>query len=689
MMKHSRKPCLHGVYAGLLGKALTVVFAVAALQLTVCAATVTLAPPSGTTTNVLALYSGDTAVEIAGPGTVTLNPANTYTGGTTLSGGTLAYSGTYHDGVSPIGSGALNITGGTISGSGTIANDITATAAASFAPKGTLVLSGNNTITGQLQVQTNTLEIAGGTTKVAGISLAPSSGMAHLRQSGGTVTVGANLQLSPVKGITSSYTMTGGTLDLQGKYKILVYGNGGSGASVSTLDVSGDAVIKNVDILYIHKNFNKLTDSSFTINVHDGGRIGFETTVYSSASTVIGEAFTVDGGILANDYAKGSSRTGREWIDSVASIAVGPKGATFTTDNGAKAGMAQIKCPVTAVAAATGETAKGVAFDGGQWEFMAEGNAYEGPTVIKNEAVLFLDANGTIPSTSTVTVGSGSELCAGGGNKTVTDLVLEKDAILGFGTSSSTPYTLTVTGSLTLPAYAKIALYNADTPTTTALTTAGTYAVLQVPAEYAAALATVRWSCATASAGNTYTFSVATEGDTATLSMTIAAKPAAGTDFTVAAGEKCSLGATAVGSETITVNGTLLIDGDLTGTGADGKVIVGNGGVLDVTGTIKPQTSGATFDFYLNAGASLFVRSLQSAESYDTTHPIHFNGCTIYPVASTTPSTTVTYPAADLAKVPSTYVELTNPEDVENMEKMLDKFNEDDDVTAVFTNWDN
>ena len=44
---------------------------------------------------------------------------------------------------------------------------------------------------------------------------------------------------------------------------------------------------------------------------------------------------------------------------------------------------------------------------------------------------------------------------------------------------------------------------------------------------------------------------------------------------------------------------------------------------------------------------------------------------------------------ADLAKVPSTYVELTSEEDVENMEKMLDKFNEDDDVTAVFTNWDN
>ena len=44
---------------------------------------------------------------------------------------------------------------------------------------------------------------------------------------------------------------------------------------------------------------------------------------------------------------------------------------------------------------------------------------------------------------------------------------------------------------------------------------------------------------------------------------------------------------------------------------------------------------------------------------------------------------------ADLAKVPSTYVSLENEEDAENMEKMLDKFNEDDDVVAVYHNWDN
>ena len=67
--KYDRKPRFQRLYAGLLGKALAAALAVAALQLTVCAATVTLAPPSGTSTNVLALYAGETSVEIAGPGT--------------------------------------------------------------------------------------------------------------------------------------------------------------------------------------------------------------------------------------------------------------------------------------------------------------------------------------------------------------------------------------------------------------------------------------------------------------------------------------------------------------------------------------------------------------------------------------------------------------------------------------------
>ena len=651
MIKYDRKPRFQRLYAGLLGKALAAVFAVAALQLTVCAATVTLAPPSGMTTNVLALYSGDTAVEIAGPGTVTLNPDNTYTGGTTLSGGTLAYSGTYHDGVSPLGAGTLSIASAdaVVSGSGTIANAIFATQIANFAPEGTIALSGNNVFSTHIYVFQNTLEVTGGETRSSGgLYLAyPSdrtTGTAHFRQSGGSVTLGANVQLAAIKGTISSFTMTGGSFNVGGN-NVLVYGSTGSGTSHSSIDISGDAVLSNINLLYVHSN--NPADADLSANIHDGGRLGFKMARHSSSSAHATVRLAVNGGTLANDNSGVSKATLKDWISTrgVASVTVGPKGATFTTDNGAKAGTAQIARAITAEAAEAGETAKGLTFDRGCWEFTAAGNAYEGPTVIKNGAVLFLDANGTIPSTSTVTVDSDSELCAGGGNKTVTDLVLEKDAILGFGTSSSTPYTLTVTGSLALPAYAKIALYNADTPMTTALTTAGTYAVLQVPAEYAAALAAVNWSPAKTSSDKTYSFSVATEGDTATLSMTIADKPASGIDFTIASGEKYALGDTTVGSETITVNGYLFIDGDLAGNDAGGKLIVGNGGVLDVTGTIKPQSTGATFDFYLNAGASLFVRTLQSSETFVTDHPLHFDGCTVYPVASTTPSTTVTYPA--------------------------------------------
>ena len=229
MIKYDRKPRFQRLYAGLLGKALAAVFAVAALQLTVCAATVTLAPPSGTSTNVLALYAGETSVEIAGPGTVSLNPANTYTGGTTLSGGTLAYYGTYHDGASPLGSGALNITSedAAISGSGTIANDISAAVNMTFSPDEKITLLGNNVFSALTDVTRNTLEIAGGETCITGglYLCLSSAGTAHFRQTGGSVQmVNSNVHLGNYKGVTTSFTMTGGSFDVNGK-NFLLYGN--------------------------------------------------------------------------------------------------------------------------------------------------------------------------------------------------------------------------------------------------------------------------------------------------------------------------------------------------------------------------------------------------------------------------------------------------------------------------------
>ena len=44
--------------------------------------------------------------------------------------------------------------------------------------------------------------------------------------------------------------------------------------------------------------------------------------------------------------------------------------------------------------------------------------------------------------------------------------------------------------------------------------------------------------------------------------------------------------------------------------------------------------------------------------------------------------------SAQIEMVPQNYVKLTNPEDIKNMEKMLDMFEDNDDVQNVYHNWD-
>ncbi|MCL2512482.1 MAG: YebC/PmpR family DNA-binding transcriptional regulator [Oscillospiraceae bacterium] len=44
--------------------------------------------------------------------------------------------------------------------------------------------------------------------------------------------------------------------------------------------------------------------------------------------------------------------------------------------------------------------------------------------------------------------------------------------------------------------------------------------------------------------------------------------------------------------------------------------------------------------------------------------------------------------SAEAEYIPSTYVALTNPDDIKNMSKMLEMFEDNDDVQAVFHNWE-
>ncbi|MBR1609501.1 MAG: autotransporter-associated beta strand repeat-containing protein [Kiritimatiellae bacterium] len=614
----------------------------AALSVTLCAlvhsasaATVTLAPPAGTTTNVLQVFSGDTALVVAGPGTVSLSAANSHTGGTTLSGGTLALSGDVPaSGRSQIGTGALTITGGTLRGSGTVARGIAATAATTLAGDPALALAGNNDFQAGAAFAEGTVEISGGETAFGGrIDLGNQAGeTATLRVSGGTVTSAGNLQRGYVANANSTLIMTGGTFDVGGKNSVVGF-NGGP--VVATTDISGGASLRNLGNFYIHSNGG--SSSVNEVIVHDGGTFGF-VSFYDSASATT--TLLVDGGTLANDTTgASSSRTSSNangWIrNNITSLKAGSGGMTFKTDNGADAGLAQIRMPIFAETAGEGDTANGVTFENGNWGYYVAGNAYEGPTVIKNGAALFLYSSGTIPSGSAVTVASGGELCVcGDANrpKTVSSLVLQDGAILGFGSNLNA---LTVSESATLPSFAKIALYNSANPTTGKNNTAGTYAVLKVPSAYADALRSVRWSCATAASGKSYTFSVATSGDTATLSMTIA------DDASGAISGSSTLAANYSVDSDIVVNnsGTLVAQGNIVGSSTGGSITINNGGTLDASGGyIRPVSSdGNSFHLYLNNGGSLVVDRIEGssnstlANQANATPMFHFNGGTIFP----------------------------------------------------------
>ncbi len=644
----------------------------ALLPAALCADTVTFAPPAGTTTNALALYTGDTALNITGPGTVKLNPSNSHTGGTTLSGGTLAISGDVPaDIASPVGTGTFTVSGGTLLGSGTFGGDITGTGNfTSLAPNG-WAWTGDNTFAATNTIADGILEIAGGTTafnsalnvcrttegpsglRVTGGTVtigdrfhlgepAPAAGLGDLpasyEQTGGTVTMGGNLQLgfSDSKYGQTTFTMTGGTFNTS---KNIVSGYNTT-YTTNTIDVSGTAVLGCAGNVYVHNGNNNGTGNRMDINVHDGGTFG-SAALYSNNSTTKTH-LRVNGGVLRNDKSGSSYTSYFQWIGGTAnnvskqltSFTVGPKGLTFLAKNGNSSGVAQVYSPMTAEPAGEGETPAGVTIASGRFAYYLAMD-YEGPTLIKNGAYLYLSANGMLPAASAVTVEGGGMLRLLGVDKTISALTLQENATLGFGTPSSgaNSSALTVSGSLVLPSRAKIALYTKVDPSGTAKSDNGTYVVLKVPVGYADALRSTEWLCSSLVNGKTAAFEVSTDADYATLSVTIS---------------DATAGVYSAGTHTVT-NTALSVSGDidlygtlqLTGSGNNGKVggttggalKIHNGGVLDVSNGNIETVPSSSFDLYLENGGSIFVKNIQAtANTWDNRGCFHFNGGTIYPV---------------------------------------------------------
>jgi autotransporter-associated beta strand protein len=173
-----------------------------------------------------------------GAGTTTLSVANTYTGNTTISSGTLLVNGSTS-------TGAVTVNGGTLGGTGTIDGTVTVSSGGTLAPGsggiGALTVSGNLTLNAG---STNVFDVDG-------------SGSGNdMVAAGASVTYGGVLQIAPTGTFTTgqNFTLFSGAGAASASNFSSVTGSPGSGLgftftngvlSVVTTGPSGPATITN------------------------------------------------------------------------------------------------------------------------------------------------------------------------------------------------------------------------------------------------------------------------------------------------------------------------------------------------------------------------------------------------------------------------------------------------------------
>jgi autotransporter-associated beta strand protein/T5SS/PEP-CTERM-associated repeat protein len=204
------------------------------------------------------LAGASSTLEKLGAGSLTLSGSSSYTGGTTVSGGTLdvttggaiAHSSAALAVGTTTGSGAVVVSGGSVSvGDATLGRDASSAGtltmtSGSFTSSGTLLVGGGSAATGAFDILGGTV-----TTRDTAIGSGSSSGVATV--SGGTWTNTADLSIgNGTLEITGGIVVVGGTLsestpnsiDLQAG-GVLRIGSGGAGGELqANLDFDGDLV---------------------------------------------------------------------------------------------------------------------------------------------------------------------------------------------------------------------------------------------------------------------------------------------------------------------------------------------------------------------------------------------------------------------------------------------------------------
>ena len=256
-------------------------------------------PGSGTTLTLDGVVGGEGTLTQAGPGTLILGGANSYAGGTRISGGTLQVASDANLGAA---SGALALSGATLATTGSFvsARGVTLTGTSIFAPGSgtTLTLSGALGGTGTLtQAGPGTLILGGSNAYTGGTSI-----------SGGTLQVASDANLGAASG---GVTLAGGALATTASFAsdrtLMLAGTGTlapAGGTRLTLGglVSGNgALVKagtgTLVLIGTAQHTGGTTLSAGTLQIGDGGTAGsLSSEVRNDAALVFNRADTVEFG---------------------------------------------------------------------------------------------------------------------------------------------------------------------------------------------------------------------------------------------------------------------------------------------------------------------------------------------------------------------------------------------------------
>ena len=434
---------------------------------------------TGTLTDTVS--NGNSTLIKTGDGTMTVTNTNTYTGVTTISGGTLQIGNGTTDGSITNTSNVVNTAtlAFNLAGNQNFNKAISGTAGnVTKAGAGTLTLSGNNTYTGTTTVSAGTLDLSGTNTSLGNLAI---NGATALTK----VTAGATTINSVTNG---TYIIGGGTLEidggaltLQGENSWFSVGNNDQGSGAGTL------TLKSGSFTTTNRFGLTVANDTGTINIQGGT---FTANGSYNNGIALGESsggngtLNLNGGVLITDRIRGGSGVGAVNFNGGKLQSTGDvTDAFFFADGGNKitttiqsGGLKVGGTPNFTIAEGMGGTG-GITKEDANTVIISGNNTFNGATTVTagtlkvsgsiassdvtvNGGILASGTTGTVGKD--VTVNTGAKFAAGdvtavGAASVANDLNFSSGSIFDWdlNTATNTYDTVSVTGALNITSGAK------------------------------------------------------------------------------------------------------------------------------------------------------------------------------------------------------------------------------------------